>query len=473
MAYVVAATYRVKAGEEEKIREILETMTPFSRAEPGCLYYQTHRSADDPQVFFLYEQYADEAAYQTHMSTPHFERYIKGEAVPRLEKRMRVLPHPENLACGIRGRQNGLASPSPEKMLQNRFDIRFSCLISGESSQSATLRMCSTPAGWQFFCSLRSVQASAGARSRACPRRSSTAPGPAGARWARRLRERQRRPDTWTWKDGCCTAPASRSASCAHGEQYTNFELVVEWRHLQARPATPASSSGRRRRRSRTSKPDALPHGGIEVQVLDHGYAEQYEKRTGKKADWFTTNGDVFPVGKSKMKPFPPVSPNGSAQLPAQEPEQGRRTSGTTTTSAAINGEVRLWVNGEEVSGGNDCEPRTGLPVPGVGRLAGRVQKHPDSLTALIPVSILFSRIKGASLLNGLAGLCLRDRELSSLSPEFNPASKALHPWTSLHPSVGPVRGGCPDGPARAPQCDPPCRLSSAGDCRRPEPAAQ
>ena len=26
----------------------------------------------------------------------------------------------------------------------------------------------------------------------------------------------------------------------------------------------------------------------------------------------------------------------------------------------AINGEVRLWVNGKEVSGGMDCNPRTG-----------------------------------------------------------------------------------------------------------------
>ena len=60
-------------------------------------------------------------------------------------------------------------------------------------------------------------------------------------------------------------------------------------------------------------KPDKLPRGGIEVQMLDHGYTEQYEKQTGKKADWFTTNGDVFPVGKSKMKPFPPPRPTARA----------------------------------------------------------------------------------------------------------------------------------------------------------------
>ena len=90
MAYVVAATYRVKPGEEEKVKEILERMAPLSRQEPGCLFYQAHRSQEDPRVFFLYEQYVDEAGYQAHMATPHFERYIKGEAIPRLESRERT-----------------------------------------------------------------------------------------------------------------------------------------------------------------------------------------------------------------------------------------------------------------------------------------------------------------------------------------------------------------------------------------------
>lgn len=90
MAYIVAATYRAKAGEEEKVREILEAVAPLSRAEPACLFYQAHRSPEDPQVFFLYEQYDDEAGYQAHMATDHFERYVKGEAIPRLESRERA-----------------------------------------------------------------------------------------------------------------------------------------------------------------------------------------------------------------------------------------------------------------------------------------------------------------------------------------------------------------------------------------------
>jgi quinol monooxygenase YgiN len=89
MAYAVAATYRCKEGEEDALLELLETMGPLSRQEPGCLFYQAHRSPDDPRVFFLYEQYADESGYEAHQATPHFERYIKGNAIPRLESRER------------------------------------------------------------------------------------------------------------------------------------------------------------------------------------------------------------------------------------------------------------------------------------------------------------------------------------------------------------------------------------------------
>lgn len=90
MAYVVAATYRTKEGEEEKVREILEITVPLSRAEPGCLMFHAHRSTDDPRVFFLYEQYVDESGYQAHMETEHFTQYIRGEAIPRLETRERA-----------------------------------------------------------------------------------------------------------------------------------------------------------------------------------------------------------------------------------------------------------------------------------------------------------------------------------------------------------------------------------------------
>ncbi len=90
MAYVVAAIWTAKEGQEEKILEVIKKMTPLSRQEPGCLYYQAQRSPDNPRVFFLYEQYADAAGYEAHMATPHFDQYVKGEAIPNLESRERA-----------------------------------------------------------------------------------------------------------------------------------------------------------------------------------------------------------------------------------------------------------------------------------------------------------------------------------------------------------------------------------------------
>ena len=90
MPYVVAATYTTKPGQEAKVEEILRTMAPLSRSEPGCVSFQAHRSPENPRVFFLYEQYVDEGGYHQHMETPHFKEHILGDAIPRLEKRERA-----------------------------------------------------------------------------------------------------------------------------------------------------------------------------------------------------------------------------------------------------------------------------------------------------------------------------------------------------------------------------------------------
>lgn len=163
-------------------------------------------------------------------------------------------------------------------------------------------------------------------------------------------------PDTWTWEDGKFKCTGSPVGVIRTHEFVKNIELVVEWRHLKS-----AGNSGVFLwvpKESVTDLPKGrLPHG-IEVQVLDHGYTEQYEK-SGKKADWFTTNGDVFPVGVSDMAPFPPVAPDGKRSFPSKNLSKGVGEWNHYYVRA-INGEVRLWVNGEEVSGGTGCTPSTG-----------------------------------------------------------------------------------------------------------------
>jgi len=163
-------------------------------------------------------------------------------------------------------------------------------------------------------------------------------------------------PDTWSWKDGVLYCTGKPVGVIKKKTPVTNFELVLEWNHRKA-----AGNSGvfvwvPETSLAKLTKP-GLPTG-IEVQVLDHGYTEQYEKG-GKKADWFTSNGDTFPVGV-KMTPFPPVSPNGQRSFPKHKTTKGHGE-WNHYYIRAINGEVRLWVNGTEVSGGTNIEPRTGF----------------------------------------------------------------------------------------------------------------
>lgn len=165
-------------------------------------------------------------------------------------------------------------------------------------------------------------------------------------------------PETWSFRDGVIHCTGNPIGVMRTKEQYGNFEMVVQWKHL-----TSGGNSGV----FLWSPPEALkdlpkgklPPGGIEVQVLDHGFKEQYETRTGKKGDWFSTNGDVFPVGTSTMNPFPPTSPNGQRSFPRKELSKGAGE-WNHYYIRGINGEVRLWVNGEEVSGGSDCRPSEG-----------------------------------------------------------------------------------------------------------------
>ncbi|MBK9317318.1 MAG: DUF1080 domain-containing protein [Acidobacteria bacterium] len=164
--------------------------------------------------------------------------------------------------------------------------------------------------------------------------------------------------DTWSWKDGMLICTGKPIGVMRTRQKFTNFELVLQWRHLRS-----AGNSGVfawvPEEALTDLKPDSLPKYGIEVQALDHGFREQYEKNSGKKGEFFTTNGDIFAVGNSKLNPFPPLSPNGSRSFPRKNLSKGAGQWNHYYVRA-INGEIRLWVNGEEVSGGNNADPRTG-----------------------------------------------------------------------------------------------------------------
>jgi quinol monooxygenase YgiN len=86
----LAATWQAKAGEAEAVADILRRMADAVKSEPGTLLFWPHRSPSDDRVFFLYELFADDAAFAAHQQTEHFKTLVVGEALPKLERRERV-----------------------------------------------------------------------------------------------------------------------------------------------------------------------------------------------------------------------------------------------------------------------------------------------------------------------------------------------------------------------------------------------
>jgi len=177
---------------------------------------------------------------------------------------------------------------------------------------------------------------------------------------------------TWSEHDGVIACSGRPVGGARSTKTYTNFELSLDWRHLEH-----AGNSGVFLWCPESAftdlLPGQLPRSGIEVQVLDLGYEEDWEASRGAPSDWFTSHGDVFPVGASTMTARTPMidyvdaagatytvgNPNSSRSFPIR---RRVRPAGEWNhyDVRAVDGEVRLWVNGEEVNGGTRCSPATG-----------------------------------------------------------------------------------------------------------------
>ena len=159
-------------------------------------------------------------------------------------------------------------------------------------------------------------------------------------------------PETWSVREGMIHCTGQPTGALRTARQYENFILEVEWRHLEK-----SGNSGVFIWGTPIAAPGVPFLRGIEVQVLDHGYAEQYEKQTGKKPDWFTTHGDVFPIHGATMKPF--GRHNSDRSFPSEDRSKGSPEWNHYRIVCA-NGVLRLHVNGKEVSGGENCNYRKG-----------------------------------------------------------------------------------------------------------------
>ena len=86
--------WQIQPGQQELVNQALKQLVEHSRAEPGCLYYQPHVSAAQPDLLYLYEVYASPAAATAHRKSAYFRQLVLETIVPLLRSRevVEVIP---------------------------------------------------------------------------------------------------------------------------------------------------------------------------------------------------------------------------------------------------------------------------------------------------------------------------------------------------------------------------------------------
>ncbi|HSQ55038.1 MAG TPA: family 16 glycoside hydrolase [Gemmata sp.] len=153
-------------------------------------------------------------------------------------------------------------------------------------------------------------------------------------------------PSTFYVKDGEIITTGKPTGFLRTDRQYENFVLEMDWMHVNK---TEVGNSGL------FVWGDPLPGvgtpytRGIEVQVLINY----------PKVDWATNHGDIFSIHGAHCKPDRPHPKGYERCLPSEDRVKG---GGEWNHYKVIanNGAIKLHVNGKEVSGVSQCNPRKG-----------------------------------------------------------------------------------------------------------------
>jgi len=74
---ILTALLQAKKGMEEEFETALRIMIPETAQEKGALEYRLHRSKSNPESYFFYEKYVDQAALDAHLATPYYKALIE------------------------------------------------------------------------------------------------------------------------------------------------------------------------------------------------------------------------------------------------------------------------------------------------------------------------------------------------------------------------------------------------------------
>ena len=80
-AYVVTVEFLLKPGMRAAFRPLIDANARASaREEAGCRRFDVVEPKDQPDRIFLYEIYADRAAFEIHLQSEHYLRFDRESA---------------------------------------------------------------------------------------------------------------------------------------------------------------------------------------------------------------------------------------------------------------------------------------------------------------------------------------------------------------------------------------------------------
>ena len=93
------AFFRARSGQSEALGAALAALVEPTRLEARCLNYDLHRSVDDAEVWFVYENWRSPEGFDAHMLSERLQAFLK--ATPDLVagnidlRRFRMISSPQ------------------------------------------------------------------------------------------------------------------------------------------------------------------------------------------------------------------------------------------------------------------------------------------------------------------------------------------------------------------------------------------
>lgn len=69
----IIGTVVARPEKRDELLAILSSFVAPTRTETGCISYDFHHDAEDPNIFVFYENFVDEAALQRHLDMPYLK----------------------------------------------------------------------------------------------------------------------------------------------------------------------------------------------------------------------------------------------------------------------------------------------------------------------------------------------------------------------------------------------------------------